>query len=80
MCSHKMIDITIARVVRMCKVCQDVDGILPSNVVVVQFADDEMAKLKRLARNKQISPSNCLRRFVQSCQPDGGGWVHPMKG
>lgn len=47
--------------------------------VTVTLADDEYAKLEKLAELRKSTPAECLRRMVQACQPGGSGWEPPSK-
>lgn len=41
------------------------------------LSDSEERKLDALAAARGRTPEQCLLDFIASCQPGGGGWVHP---
>lgn len=55
--------------------------------VTIRMTKAEEQKLQALAKGrterhekkKKFTPTSCIRDFIQSCMPDGGGWEHPEK-
>jgi len=45
--------------------------------ITIELNEKDHARLVALARAKNATPEACLIRMVQSCQPNGSGWVHP---
>ena len=45
--------------------------------LIVTFTDEEWGKLVKLAKRRRMKPEECLRVFVQACQPEGSEWRHP---
>jgi len=52
---------------------------MSENMVTMTFevTEVEREQLWSLARAQKLSPSGCIRRFIQTCQPGGSGWKHP---
>ena len=49
---------------------------------MMRFTAAEWSKLERLAEarstiKRTITPADCVREFVASCQPGGSGWKVP---
>jgi len=52
--------------------------------ITVELTEYELGKLEALAKRKgenekghKGTVQECIKRFAQTCQPDGDGWRHP---
>lgn len=46
--------------------------------IIVKLTRKQHDKLLRLAKARgSLTMQDCIRDFIDTCQPEGGGWVHP---
>jgi hypothetical protein len=48
-----------------------------SATITVELTAEQHAKLRALAQASGMTMAECVRRFINTCQPGGGGWKPP---